>query len=57
MHNCDKCGDELTKEESKQLDEFIAENGKPHTVLCEACLYMANHPEPEEPYSDADPGL
>jgi hypothetical protein len=56
--HCSNCGEELSKQEIKDL-EFAEEKGYPVAKpICEDCFLMAENPEPpDESFSDADPGL
>ena len=53
---CKHCGDSfiLSQEDQEMYDEGYM-NGSPDE--CYDCVDMINHPQPDESYSDADPGL
>lgn len=56
---CERCGEEFSNKEYIRYINDVNEIGSSWAMrLCDECIDLQNQPpQPEEPYSDADPGL
>ena len=55
---CERCKEELSNKEYIRYLNDVEEVGPYAVRLCDECISLQNQPpQPDEPYSDADPGL